>query len=68
VWGGGWEAQLLTHPIPIPVSIVPTSFPPPKADVPVLILFRALGCVSDREILEHIVYDWWVVRSINGGG
>jgi DNA-directed RNA polymerase II subunit RPB2 len=39
-------------------SVIRVSLPYVKADVPVLILFRALGCVSDREILEHIVYDW----------
>lgn len=39
-------------------SVLRVGMPYVKADVPVLILFRALGCVSDREILEHIVYDW----------
>lgn len=39
-------------------AVIRVSIPYVNADVPVLILFRALGCVSDREILEHIVYDW----------
>lgn len=29
-----------------------------RTEVPVVVLFRALGFVSDREILEHIVYDF----------
>lgn len=28
-----------------------------REDVPVVILFRALGFVTDKEILSHIVYD-----------
>lgn len=39
-------------------SVIRVSIPYVKADVPVVILFRALGCISDKEILEHIVYDW----------
>ena len=39
-------------------AVIRVGLPYVKADVPVLIVFRALGCVSDREILEHIVYDW----------
>lgn len=27
-------------------------------EVPIVVLFRALGFVSDRDILEHIVYDF----------
>jgi len=28
-----------------------------KSEVPVFIMFRALGIISDREIMEHVVYD-----------
>lgn len=29
-----------------------------KQDVPIVIIFRALGFVADRDILEHICYDF----------
>lgn len=29
-----------------------------KQELPVIIVFRALGFVSDRDILEHIIYDF----------
>jgi DNA-directed RNA polymerase II subunit RPB2 len=29
-----------------------------KSDIPILIIFRALGFVADKDILEHIVYDF----------
>ena len=29
-----------------------------KQDIPIIIVFRALGFVSDRDILEHVVYDF----------
>ncbi|XP_953007.1 DNA-directed RNA polymerase II subunit, putative [Theileria annulata] len=29
-----------------------------RSDIPVPILFRALGCISDRDILQRIVYDF----------
>ena len=28
-----------------------------KADIPIWVVFRALGVISDRDILEHICYD-----------
>jgi len=28
-----------------------------RADIPVVVVFRALGFVADRDVLEHIVYD-----------
>ncbi|KAI1262633.1 DNA-dependent RNA polymerase 2 rpb140 [Xylariaceae sp. FL1019] len=34
-----------------------TSLPYVKSDVPIAIVFRALGTVSDEEILNHICYD-----------
>ena len=29
-----------------------------RADVPVVLVFRALGYTNDKAILEHIVYDF----------
>ena len=29
-----------------------------RSDIPILVLFRALGFVADRDILEHIVYNF----------
>lgn len=29
-----------------------------RQEVPIMIVFRALGFVSDRDILEHIIYDF----------
>lgn len=29
-----------------------------RQEIPVIIVFRALGFVSDRDILEHIIYDF----------
>lgn len=29
-----------------------------KQEVPIMIVFRALGFVADRDILEHIIYDF----------
>lgn len=34
------------------------SLPYIKQDIPIFIVFRALGIVSDRDILEHICYDF----------
>lgn len=34
------------------------SIPYVRADIPILIIFRALGFVADKDILEHIVYDF----------
>ena len=28
-----------------------------KVDIPIWVVFRALGVMSDRDILEHICYD-----------
>ena len=29
-----------------------------KAEIPIIIVFRALGFVADKDILEHICYDF----------
>jgi len=29
-----------------------------RQEIPIIIVFRALGFVSDRDILEHIIYDF----------
>lgn len=29
-----------------------------RADIPIIIVFRALGFVADKDILEHICYDF----------
>ena len=29
-----------------------------RSDIPILVLFRALGYVADKDILEHIVYNF----------
>lgn len=34
-----------------------TTLPYIRTDIPVVILFRALGLCADRDILEHVVYD-----------
>jgi DNA-directed RNA polymerase II subunit RPB2 len=35
-----------------------TSLPYVKVDIPIVIVFRALGIVADRDVLEHICYDF----------
>ena len=39
-------------------QVLRAQIPYVKADIPILILFRALGYVADKDILEHIVYDF----------
>ena len=44
-----------------------------RQEVPIMIVFRALGFVSDRDILEHIIYDFNDMEmmeavSVAGGG
>lgn len=34
------------------------SLPYVRTEVPVAILFRALGCVADKDILQRVVYDF----------
>ncbi|KAJ3253998.1 DNA-dependent RNA polymerase II [Boothiomyces macroporosus] len=39
-------------------QVIRTSLPYIKVDIPVVIVFRALGIVADRDILDHICYDF----------
>lgn len=39
-------------------KVIRVAVPYVKSDIPIGILFRALGFVSDREILEHICWDF----------
>eukprot|EP00037_Helgoeca_nana_P015093 m.141482 g.141482 ORF g.141482 m.141482 type:complete len:1199 (-) comp22860_c0_seq1:213-3809(-) len=39
-------------------QVMQATVPYIKQDIPVIVLFRALGFVSDRDILEHIIYDF----------
>uniref|UniRef100_A0A7S0WZH0 DNA-directed RNA polymerase subunit beta n=1 Tax=Chlamydomonas leiostraca TaxID=1034604 RepID=A0A7S0WZH0_9CHLO len=39
-------------------GVIRTQIPYIKADIPIFILFRAMGVVADKDILEHIVYDF----------
>eukprot|EP00124_Ichthyophonus_hoferi_P004296 Ihof_evm1s456 gene=Ihof_evmTU1s456 len=36
---------------------IQTTLPYIRQDVPIVVVFRALGFVADRDILEHIIYD-----------
>ncbi|KAI5170628.1 DNA-directed RNA polymerase II subunit RPB2 [Nematocida sp. LUAm3] len=38
-------------------SFVRVLLPHAKQDIPVVVIFRALGFISDKEIIEHICYD-----------
>ncbi|KAJ3191549.1 DNA-dependent RNA polymerase II [Irineochytrium annulatum] len=38
-------------------QVIRTSLPYIKSDIPIGIVFRALGVVADRDILEHVCYD-----------
>jgi len=37
---------------------IKTTLPYIRQEIPVVVVFRALGCMEDREIIEHIVYDF----------
>ncbi|KAJ3090337.1 DNA-dependent RNA polymerase II [Quaeritorhiza haematococci] len=39
-------------------QFIRTTLPYIKTDIPVIVVFRALGIVADRDILEHICYDF----------
>lgn len=38
-------------------KVIRTTLPYIKADVPIVVVFRALGIIADRDILDHICYD-----------
>jgi DNA-directed RNA polymerase II subunit RPB2 len=38
-------------------AVIRVSVPMVKQDIPIFILYRALGFLSDREIIEHILYE-----------
>jgi DNA-directed RNA polymerase II subunit RPB2 len=39
-------------------QFIHTSLPYIKVDIPIVIVFRALGIVADRDVLDHICYDF----------
>eukprot|EP01080_Neovahlkampfia_damariscottae_P001104 gene1104-10618_t len=39
-------------------GVIQATMPYINQDIPIVILFRALGCVADKDILEHIIYDF----------
>lgn len=43
---------------PAHVQTINATLPYVKDDIPVVIVFRALGCEDDRAILEHVLYDF----------
>mmetsp|Transcript_20952 Transcript_20952/g.45838 ORF Transcript_20952/g.45838 Transcript_20952/m.45838 type:complete len:1183 (-) Transcript_20952:1037-4585(-) len=47
-------------------GVIRAQIPYIKSDIPILILFRALGFVADRDILEHIVYDFNDTEMMSG--
>ena len=38
-------------------NVIKATIPYIKTDIPIWVVFRALGVISDRDILEHICYD-----------
>jgi DNA-directed RNA polymerase II subunit RPB2 len=38
-------------------NVIKATIPYIKVDIPIWVVFRALGVLSDRDILEHICYD-----------
>lgn len=40
-----------------PGSVIRASLPYTKVDIPIVIIFRALGIVPDRDVLAHICFD-----------
>ena len=44
-------------PVPQLGNVMKATIPYIKVDIPIWVVFRALGVISDRDILEHICYD-----------
>ena len=40
------------------MQAVRATLPYIRSDVPILIIFRALGLTADKDILQHVVYDF----------
>lgn len=38
--------------------VIECRLPNVKADIPIVIVFRALGCTNDKEVMSHICYDF----------
>ena len=36
-----------------------------KVDIPIWVVFRGLGVISDRDILEHICYDMQDIQMLS---
>ena len=57
-----WVSQLASGGVGVKKSAIGrrivATLPYIKQEVPIMIVFRALGFVSDRDILEHIIYDF----------
>ena len=57
-----WSRILLTHIVSLKHTlqlgnVMKATIPYIKVDIPIWVVFRALGVISDRDILEHICYD-----------
>ena len=52
-----WAENSLAGSKRVPGPFAYATLPYVKSDIPMAIVFRALGIVSDEEILSHIVYD-----------
>lgn len=64
--GRGLRDGGTTQPLVFPQGVkksaigqrIVSTLPYIRQEVPIIIVFRALGFVSDRDILEHIIYDF----------
>src|SRR6201994_580948 len=45
-------------------NVMKATIPYIKVDIPIWVVFRALGVISDRDILEHICYDMQDVQML----